>query len=135
MRQADIYKFYSRRDPSSVYTGASSSIVPFREYLRLAAQIPGYLPDWWNAEKQKECEDFGESNENWSSLKRKASKEEIIKHYGDEEMPMQMRMFAEKIYGTPPAPGANSSSMIRMLSMREEGELPEGAHISRLSLS
>ena len=68
--------------PKSVYTGALTSIVPFRQYLATAATRPNLLPPWWNAEKQKECEAFGESDA-WSDLRKKTSKQDIINYYGD----------------------------------------------------
>lgn len=98
MRQQDDKKLENKTTPRSVYTGASSSIDPFRKYLAQAATRPGLLPPWWTSEKQKECEAFAESGA-WQDVRKKVTKEEVIQHYGDEKAPMQVRMLAEAVYG------------------------------------
>jgi splicing suppressor protein 51 len=70
MRQADAFKYDGKVDPNSVYTGATSSIQGFKQFMHLAASR-NLLPPWWSAEKLKQCEDFGENGDNWSSLRTK----------------------------------------------------------------
>ncbi|KAK7178332.1 hypothetical protein PSPO01_15620 [Paraphaeosphaeria sporulosa] len=47
MRQEDNYTIKGNVDENSVYSGASSSIKGFREFLRLASFKPSLLPPWW----------------------------------------------------------------------------------------
>lgn len=98
MRQADDLNLEHITTPQSVYTGAASSIVPFRAYLAKVGTRRNLLPPWWSAEKQKECKAFGESGA-WSDFRRPVTKQEVITHYGDERAPMQIRMLAEAVYG------------------------------------
>lgn len=44
MRQADAFKLEGRAMPDSIYTGASSSIIPFRRFLTQVEQKRGYMP-------------------------------------------------------------------------------------------
>jgi hypothetical protein len=44
MREADDVNFENKTTPPSVYTGAPSSIEPFRQYLAKAATRPNLLP-------------------------------------------------------------------------------------------
>lgn len=119
MRQADDFKFEGIVNEGSVYTGAASSLEDFRHFTRLVSQRPGLFPPWWNNSKQKECEEFGETGGNWSSLKKKVDKDSVISHYSDPRMPMQLRMFAEDVYGSPPA-GSGSGMAMRKLMMTME---------------
>jgi splicing suppressor protein 51 len=57
----------------------------------------------------------------WSSLHRTVGKQDIIDHYGDRDMPMQMRMLYEKITGRGPM-GHNGEHMLRMQMSAETGE-------------
>lgn len=128
MHQADGFTFEGRREPNSVYTGAASSLPGFQAFMNVLSSRPGLLPPWWNTEKQKECEEFGESGANWSSLKKQVTKADVIEHYGEPKMPMQLRMFAEEVYQRPPPggpppgpPGSSSGRGMRALMMAMEG--------------
>ena len=101
LHKHDVVNFDHAVDEGSVYAGEDSSIKDFRNFLHLATSKPGILPSWWDAEKQKECEAFSESNYEWS-LANKVTKEGIKRKYGVDNMPMQLRMFAEAIYGRTP---------------------------------
>ena len=81
------------------------------------------LPPGWNAEKQKECEAFG-MGDSFSSLKRKATKEGIIDHYGVQQMPMQLRMLGETIYGR--GPGGQDGTPMRKMMMSMENNAGSG---------
>jgi splicing suppressor protein 51 len=133
MRQADDFNLENRTTPRSIYSGASSSIEPFRQYLAKAATRPNMLPPWWDAEKQKECEAFGESGA-WSDLRRRTSKQEIIDYYGDDKMPMQVRMLAEAIYGVG-SMGQNGAGMRKMMAQMESGGPGGGMHMSSMRLA
>jgi splicing suppressor protein 51 len=104
MRQADDLNLENKTTPGSIYSRASSSLQACRQYLAKTAARK-LLPLWWKTEKQIECESFGECGA-WNDLRREVSKQEITEHYGDQKMPMQLRMFAEAVYGV--------GSMVRM---------------------
>ncbi|KAF1914403.1 hypothetical protein BDU57DRAFT_519376 [Ampelomyces quisqualis] len=132
MRQADDKNFEGKTAPRSIYTGASSSIDPFRKYIAKAATRPGLLPPWWDAAKQKECEAFGESGE-WSDLRKDVSKQKMIQHYGDQRMPMQVRMLAEAIYGVG-SMGQDGTFMRRNMMEMEQGGPGNGFISTMLNL-
>jgi splicing suppressor protein 51 len=35
----------------------------------------------------------------WQDLRRSVEKQQVIEHYGDSKMPMQLRMLAKAVYG------------------------------------
>lgn len=117
LRQADEANLEGKVTPNSLYIGAASGIGLFRQYLAKAGTIPNLLPPWWNAEKKKECEEFGESGA-WSDLRTKVSKQEVIEHYGDGKAPMQIRMLAEAIIGMG-IMGQNGAGMRKMMMEME----------------
>jgi splicing suppressor protein 51 len=132
MRQADDLDFENKATPRSIYTGAPSSIEPFRQYLAKAATRPKLLPPWWTADKQEECALFGESGA-WSDLKKKVTKHEMIQHYGDPKLPMQVRMLAEMIIGIGTM-GQDGSDVRKMMMQVESGGLSNGGHMSTLDI-
>ena len=131
--QADDKNLENKTTPQSVYTGASSSIVPSRKYLTQAAKRAGLLPTWWNAEKQKKCEAFGESGA-WQDLRKRVEKQEMIQHYGYDKVPMQMRMLAEAIYGRG-SMGQSGAGARKMLRQMESGGPGNEQHMSMLNIS
>lgn len=102
LRMDDDFKFEGKRNTGSVYANASNGVEGFRRFLQLAESRDGLLPPWWSSQSAAQCEEVGKKT-GWSSLSQKADKSQILGHYGDSNMPMQMRMFGEQIYGTPPA--------------------------------
>lgn len=56
----------------------------------------------------------------WSSLADSCEKSDIMEHYGDGKMPMQMRMFGEQVYGRGPS-GQGGAGMMQMMMMSEGG--------------
>ena len=64
----------------------------------------------------------------WSSLKRKTDKAAIIEYYGDDKMPMQLRMFAETVYKRGPA-GSNGKGMRQMMMKMEESGGRDGEEV------
>jgi splicing suppressor protein 51 len=116
MRQADDYNFEGKVTSPSVYVGAPSSIKAFRLYLKEATNL---LPSWWTAAKTEECVAFGESGA-WSDLRKKVTKSEITDYYGDGQMPMQLCMLAEMVYGSGPM-GQDGTGMRKMMMQVEGG--------------
>lgn len=71
----------------------------FKEFLDLAEKREGILPSWWNAEKRRECERMAVDAEGWNDINCAVEKGDIMEHYGDNMMPMNLRVLGEKIYG------------------------------------
>lgn len=117
LRLEDKYKFEGEQD--GIYAGESSSIAPFKKFLRLAESRPGLLPPWWNDEKKTACVEYGETD-SWGNLGCGVEKSDIIEHYGSPNMPMQLRMLAEEVYGTP-LMGADGKAMRMMMMAQESG--------------
>lgn len=132
MRQADDFDFESKTTPPSVYTGAPSSTKPFLQYLADATKISGLLPPWWTDKKNEECVAFGKSG-TWSDLRKKVTKSELVEHYGEGRMPMQLRMLAECVYGTGPM-GQDGSHMRKMMMQMENGGLGKDDGVTHIDL-
>ncbi|KAH7086411.1 hypothetical protein FB567DRAFT_444522 [Paraphoma chrysanthemicola] len=132
LRQADEANLEGKVTPDSLYAGAPSSIGPFRQYIAQAATRSNTLPPWWNDEKQRECETYAESGA-WNDLRRKVTKQEVIEHYGDLKMPMQLRMFAEAVSGAG-LMGQDGTSMRRQLMQMESGGPSSGQFMSMLGV-
>lgn len=128
MRQADDLNFENKKHPRGIHSGAASSIEPFKEYLAKAAHR-SLLPPWWNDDKQKVCETAGESG----PLRRAVSKDEMVQHYGDSKMPMQLRMLAEAVYGVGTM-GQDGTFMRKQMMMMEQGGPGNGQVMSMLGL-
>ena len=67
-----------------------------------------------------ECEKTGARGSGWSSLACAIEKSDIIEHYGNNLMPMQLRMLGEQVYGRGPG-GQNGSSMRQLMLAAETG--------------
>ncbi|KAI1348984.1 putative MYND domain protein [Xylaria sp. FL0043] len=123
MRLEDEYVFEGNTAVDSIYGGAKSSITGFRKFLRLAASRPGLLPPWWNASKQKACEELGMSSSQWHDLRCAVEKSDVVEHYGDPRFPMQLRMLAEMVIGRGFA-GNDGTEMRTVMVMMENGGVP-----------
>lgn len=97
-----------------LYGGAADGRVRFVRFLDLAESRTGLLPSWWSTAKREGCIMVG-SEAGWSSLAREVSKGELIEHFGNSLMPMQLRLFGEQVYGR--GPGGQSGEMILMIRM------------------
>jgi len=117
----DNYNLEGQADADGIYGGAPDGREGFRRFLRLAETRPGLLPSWWSQEKAAECEAVGVAG-GWSSLSRAIQKSDVMEHYGNPNMPMQLRMFGEQVYARGPA-GQNGATMRRFQMMAERGEV------------
>jgi splicing suppressor protein 51 len=71
---------------------------------------------------------------NWSNVKSAVEKSDVIEHYGDQRMPMQLRMLGEAVYQRGPG-GQSGKGMRQMLMMMEANDGREGESImSMMSL-
>ena len=96
MRVEDDYTFAG--DTRGLYND-DDPLAEFQEFLDLAETRSGILPSWWSDRKRRECEEKAMDTEEWSDLHAAVEKHDIIEHYGDNTMPMKLRLLAEKIYG------------------------------------
>ena len=96
MRVEDDYTFAG--DTRGLYND-DDPLADFQEFLDLAETRSGILPSWWSDGKRWECEEKAMDTEEWSDLHSAVEKHDIIEHYGDNTMPMKLRLLAEKIYG------------------------------------
>ncbi|KAM3462915.1 hypothetical protein NHJ6243_003717 [Beauveria neobassiana] len=121
LRVEDMYNLEGEIEPGSLYGGAPNGLAGFRRFLARVAARPGLLPPWWDADKKKECEDLGMDAGQWHDLRCAVEKSDIIEHYGDGQFPMQLRMFAEAVYGGPAPGGFSGTAMRTMMMAMEQG--------------
>ncbi|KAG0314407.1 hypothetical protein BGZ99_008155 [Dissophora globulifera] len=121
LRMDDIYKFENKADANSIYGGATDGAAGFEQFLRLTESRRVLLPSWWSADRAAECLAFGVAGQpgDWGSLSSMKGKQDIIDHYGDSVMPMQLRLLGEQIYGT--GIGGQSGAPIIEMQMQAEG--------------
>lgn len=65
----------------------------------------------------------------FQNLRSAVGKSDIIEHYGDPRFPMQLRMFAEAIYGSGPG-GQDGRAMRKMMASMEQGTAGPGAQVA-----
>lgn len=114
----DNYNLAGDADADSLHGGAASGLGGFKRFLRLAEKRPALLPPWWSKAKAAECIAVGRSG--WSSLQAALEKSDLIEHYGNPNMPMQMRLLGEQVYGTGPA-GQPGAEIIQHMMQTEGG--------------
>ncbi|KAH0364697.1 SET domain-containing protein, partial [Aureobasidium melanogenum] len=120
LRQEDEYSFKGDVDYDSIYAGGPHSKAPFLRFLNQAEAAKDVLPPWWSSKNTKACVAFGmeRGSEDWSSLACCIEKHDIQDHYGSQDMPMQLRMLADQIYGSNPT-GQSGSGMLDLKLMME----------------
>lgn len=69
----------------------------------------------------------------WESLSAAPEKADFIEHYGDSRMPMQLRMFAEVVYGS--GPGGQDGKVMMEMMARSEGGGGGGVGMSTIDMS
>lgn len=117
LRMEDDYSITGDVDVDSIYGGAPDGRRGFRRFLRLAEKRNGLLPKWWARDKAIACERVG-MNTGWSALDCAVEKADVMEHYGNPTMPMQLRMLGEQVYGS--GPGGQSGAMVRQIQMMGE---------------
>lgn len=132
LRMEDNYIFSGDVEIDSIYNEAPSGEYGCRRFVHMAEQKPGLMPSWWMPQKVDECvASAGNTRNDWSNLAHAVEKSDIMEHYGSQDMPMQLRMFAEQVYGTGPVPGQSSATMMAMKMATESG----GWHSLQLDMS
>lgn len=77
----------------------------FRKFLQLAEERDGLLPPWWCDARRRECEESAREGENIAPGSEDYDSFEcvydrgIIEAYEDWNMPMKLRLLAERVYG------------------------------------
>lgn len=106
-------------DVDSPYGGATADggTSGFRRFLRMAQRIPGLLPEWWCPAKTTECIQMGCRTRGWN-VEATITIRAIMMYYGDNSMPMQLRMLGEQIYGT--GPGGQNGAGVMQLQLQIE---------------
>lgn len=127
LKLEDDYKFEGDVPVDSLYSGeCADSRIPFREFLQTAEKRKGLLPSWWTTAegttKLNECVAFG-LTDSWANLAAAVEKGDLIHHYGDANMPMQLRMLSEQITGRGPM-GQSGLDMMRVQMSGEGGQTP-----------
>ncbi|PHH79240.1 hypothetical protein CDD80_5324 [Ophiocordyceps camponoti-rufipedis] len=120
LRVEDIYNLDGEIEAGSLYDGAPTGLPGFRRFLNHVERFPHLLPAWWNAQKRGQCEALGMNPSQWHDLQCAVEKSDIIEHYGDARFPMQLRMFAESVFGRTPG-GTDGTVMRQMMMAMEQG--------------
>jgi splicing suppressor protein 51 len=122
LRCTDDYTFDGKFTNDTIQAGEENSKPAFQTSLCFIEEAnSGILPPWWSTDKAEECIAYGMNTNNWSNLYCTVTKQGLIEHYGDKDMPMQMRMLYEKITGRGPM-GHNCDGMLQMQMSVERGE-------------
>ncbi|KAL2826090.1 hypothetical protein BDW59DRAFT_161214 [Aspergillus cavernicola] len=121
LRMNDRYRLEGSADSDCIHGGAPNSHVGFRRFLDKVEEKGGLLPSWWSGEKVAECQRTGVTM-GWSSLAVTIGEGEIVAHYRDSNMPMQMRTFGEQIYGRALG-GESADTKMLMLGLEDAGEM------------
>ena len=98
LRVEDEYAFGARN--IGLY-GEDDPLPPFRRYLDRMEKASGgtVLPAWWNQQKRRECVRKATREKEWCCIRVAVEKGDIQEHYGDNLMPMALRMLAEEVLG------------------------------------
>ncbi|UNI15148.1 hypothetical protein JDV02_001711 [Purpureocillium takamizusanense] len=134
LRIEDTHNFDGEVEEGSIYDGGSNGLRGFQRFLGRVAARPGLLPAWWDDGKRADCEALGATaGGQWHDLACAVEKADIVEHYGDARFPMQLRMFAEAVYGRGPG-GVDGTGMRRMMMASEQG-LTDDMHTAMLDAS
>ncbi|KAG0376912.1 hypothetical protein BGX24_007023 [Mortierella sp. AD032] len=127
LRMDDTFKFDHMADHDSLYGGARDGTNGFKGFLQVVEGCAGLLPPGWDAEKKEAVVQFGQA-EPAKLLWHKADKETIINRYGNMQMPMQMRLFGEQVYGR--GVGGQAGAPIIQMQMQVESGSMVGSTIN-----
>lgn len=126
MRLEDEYVFQGEVDEDSLYGGANaaSALRHFKRFLNKAIKRDSkrerkLLPEWWTKDSLQECLEFARTDD-FSNVGFAAEKHDMQDHYLQNDMPMQLRMFSEKLDGHLAA-GQSGQSMLKLQTALERG--------------
>ncbi|GIJ86954.1 hypothetical protein Asppvi_005853 [Aspergillus pseudoviridinutans] len=119
LRLDDDYTFTGDVHADSIYGGATDGgCAGFRRFLKRVERKPDLLPRWWTPAKAEEC---------IRHLGYAVEKHDVVEHYGNNLMPMQLRMFGEQVLGT--GPGGQKGAAMMKLQMDIEGGSGVASHL------
>lgn len=119
MRQEDEYNFEGETMIGTIYNLEPSSENAFRSFISKAKAVSGLLPPWWDDESLKQCLEYSRKSPDFS-LRSAQEKHDIQETWGDDRMPMKLRMVAERVYGYTPG-GSKSDAMLAQMMGIENG--------------
>ncbi len=124
LRVEDDYKLSGDVDDDSIYGGAPNGYAGFRRFLNQAKKCKGLLPEWWSEEKAKDCLRLGQGS-GWPNLNCAVEKSDVIEHYDNGLMPMQLRILGEQVLGEASWArwGGGSATMMAGQMLKEKGEI------------
>ena len=133
MRQEDAYKLGGENMVGTIYKREPSSEKAFRSFIGKAKAVSRLLPPWWNDNSLEQCLEYSRKSSDFS-LRHAEEKHDIQKTWGDDKMPMKLRMVAERVYGNTPG-GHNGDAMLEMMMSSEGGDgAYAGMHSASLDL-
>ncbi|KAG4068301.1 hypothetical protein HA402_007821 [Bradysia odoriphaga] len=135
MRIEDEYVFQGEVDEDSLYGGggAANALRHFRRFMNKAFKTDAkrcrkrLLPEWFSKESLQECVDFARTDK-FSNVGFAVEKHDIQEHYAQLDMPMQLRMFSEKLDGYL-ATGMSCESMLQLQVAAERDDI-HATHLS-----
>ncbi|KAM0701253.1 hypothetical protein Q7P35_011614 [Cladosporium inversicolor] len=130
IRQEDEYKLDGDIMIGTIYNLEPSSEKAFRTFIRRAKAVTRLLLPWWNDNSLNECLEYSRKSPD-SSLRSAQEKHDIQETWGDENMPMKLRMVSERAYGYTPG-GFKSDDMLASMIEVENGK---GTYINVSSLT
>lgn len=77
------------------------------------------LPEWWNDAKAEECVKLSLEDEGWSSFSRSLERGGVVAYYYDQRFGVQLRVFGEQVYGSPPPNKKDGTWMLKIMKMIE----------------
>lgn len=122
MRQEDMYSIEQEHMDGSIYDEEPTSEGAFRIFIRKAAKVDGLLPPWWTSEKLDECVRYSLASADYS-LAHAQEKHDIQKQWGDDKMPMKLRLIGERVWGNSPG-GMSGNAILGMMMSQEKGTGP-----------
>lgn len=134
MRQEDEYNLGGETMTGTIYNMEPSSEKAFKTFIRKAKAVSGLLPPWWTDESLKQCLEYSRKSSGFS-LCHAQEKHDIQETWGDDKMPMKLRMVAERVYGNTPG-GHRSDAMLGMMMSMEGGAgANAGLHSTTLDIA
>jgi splicing suppressor protein 51 len=134
LRQEDEYNLEGELMSGTIYNQEPSSEKAFRTFIGKAKAVSGFLPPWWDENSLKRCLDYSRNSADFS-LRHAQEKHDIQETWGDNQMPMKLRMVAERVYGNTPG-GHRSDAMLGMMMGTEGGGgAGSGLHSTTLDIA
>lgn len=101
LRMQDLYQYEHTVESDSIYHGRGNKDASgFLRFLGLVAQDSRLLPGWWSTSKGRQYLEFARmENRSFGGLDYMIDESEIQRLYQDEGMVLQLRVFAEQVYG------------------------------------